>query len=105
MPTYKFTTRESEPSGNLIIEFLDLPQDKDFVKQLIRTFKPINIVVENYKDIWEQEEIVINASSDVGPFTIYRDAADYYYITVNDNPGTMKILEGLLIANSAFYKI
>lgn len=101
---YKYTTRPAEETGIMMIEFLELPEDKDFIKQLIRTFNSVNITVENYADLWMNDEIVINASSDAGPFTIYRDAEDYYYITANDNPDVIPLLTAILDKNPLFIK-
>ena len=101
---YKYTIRPAEETGALLIEFLDLPEDKDFIKQLIRTFQPINIIVENYADLWMNDEIVLNAASDAGPFTIYRDAKDYYYIAATNNPDVVTLLAAILDKNPLFKK-
>jgi hypothetical protein len=101
---YRYITRPAEETGNLIIEITDLPENKDFVKQLIRSFEGINIQVINYEDLWMNDEIVLNASSDIGPFTIYRDAGDRYYVTANDNPGIIPALDQILQQNPLFKK-
>ena len=77
---------------------------KDFIKQLIRALQPVNIQLVNYEDLWMHDEVVIRASSDAGPFTIYRDAADYYYITANNNPDVIPLLTAILDKNPLFIK-
>jgi hypothetical protein len=102
---YNYIIRPAEGTGDLIIEIIDLPEDKDFVKQLIRAFESINIQVVNYEDLWMNDEIVLNAASDTGPFTIYRDAAGGYYITANDNPDIIPVLDKILSDTGLFSKI
>ena len=104
MHKYRYTIRPAAESNNLIIEFLDLPKNKEFVKLLIQAFAGINIQVINYDDLWMNDEIVLNTSSDIGAFTIYRDAADYYFITANDNPEVIPKLAELLSVNPHFIK-
>jgi len=101
---YRYFTRPAKETGNLLIEFPDLPHDKDFIKQLIRVFSPITMSVENYEDLWMHDEIVINATSDIGKFTIYRDAEDFYYLTANDNPDAIPLLAALLFKSPLFKK-
>jgi len=101
---YRYTTRPAAETGSTLIEFLDLPEDKDFIKQLIRAFQPVNITVENYEDLWMNDEIVLNAASDIGPFTIYRDAEDYYYVTANNNQDAIPLLAAILAKNPLFVK-
>jgi hypothetical protein len=93
---YNYIIRPAEGTGNLIIEIIDLPEDKDFVKQLIHAFESINIQVVNYEDLWMNDEIMLNATSDIGSFTIYRDARDRYYITANNNPDVIPVLSQIL---------
>jgi hypothetical protein len=50
------------------------------------------------------DEIVLNASSNIGNFTIYRDAADYYFITANDNADIIPQLSLILQQNIHFIK-
>jgi hypothetical protein len=54
MEKYRFTVRPAAESKNLLIEFLDLPENKEFVKQLIAAFAGINVQVVNYEDLWNE---------------------------------------------------
>ncbi len=102
---YHYTTRAAHEAGKLLIEFTDLPEDKEFVKKLIRAFEQINIQIVNYEDLWMNDEIVLNAASDIGAFTIYRDAEDRYYITANSNPGAIPLIDKILNDNPLFNRI
>ena len=104
METYRYIVRPAEETGALLIEFLDLPANKEFIKHIIHAFESVNVQVVNYGDLWMNDEIVLNASSDIGPFTIFRDAADYYFITANDNPGAIPKLDALLDSAAHFRK-
>lgn len=101
---YRFGTRPAKESGQMLIEFFDLPADKDFIKQVIRAFHSINVQVINYEDLWMHDEVVLNASSDIGNFSIYRDKEDFYYITAADNPDAIPLLAALLNNNLLFLK-
>lgn len=101
--TYTYTIRAAEESGKLLIAFTELPEDKDFIKTLIRSLEPVNVQVVNYDDLWMNDEIALSASSDIGPFIIYRDNKGYYFITANDNPASIPALDTLLATNP-FYK-
>ncbi len=104
MEKYGYIIRPAAESKKLLIEFPDQPENKEFIKQLIAAFSGINIQVVNYEDLWMNDEIVLNASSDIGNFTIYRDAADYYFITSNDNPDIIPQLSLILQKNIHFIK-
>jgi len=101
---YKYTTRSAEGSGKLLIEFTDLPRDKEFIKQLIRALKPLNVQVVNYDDLWINEEIALNASSDIGPIAICRDKHGYYFIAANDNQDAIMLLDAMLSKNPLYIK-
>lgn len=100
--TYTYTIRPAEDSGKLLIAFQELPQDKDFIKMLIRALEPLNVQVVNYDDLWMNDEIALSASSDVGPFIIYRDNKGYYFITANDNPAAIPAIDAILSTNSGY---
>jgi hypothetical protein len=102
---YRYITRPDAESGNMLIEFIDLPENKEFIKQLIHAFESIKVQLVNYSDLWIKDEIVVNASSDIGDFTIFRNAADYYFITSKNNTGIISQLDLLLSGNRMFKKI
>ena len=101
---YHYTTRPAQDSGKLLIDFLSLPDDKDFIKQLIRALEPVDIQVINYEDLWMNDEIVLNATSTVGYFTIYRDASGYYFITANENEDAILLIDAILAKNPLYKK-
>lgn len=102
--TYQYTVRPAVDTGKLIIAFPNLPEDKDFIKKLIRAFEPVNVRVVNYDDLWMNDEIALSASSDIGPFIIYRDNKGYYFITANDNLTGISALDSILKTNPLYKK-
>lgn len=102
---YSYKVRQAAETKSLLIEFLDRPENKDFIKMLIRSFESINVQVVNYQDLWKNDEIVLKASSDIGSFTIYRDAENYYFITSEGNPTTITQLEVLLEINADYKRV
>ena len=71
---YRINTQDD---GNPFIEFIDLPENKEFVTHLIQAFIGINLQVVNYEDLWIEEEILLKAKSDIGNIAIIRDTAGY----------------------------
>jgi hypothetical protein len=93
---YSYTTRPAEDTGNLLLEFLELPDGKNFIKQLIYALEAINIEVTNYDDLWMNDEIALEAVSDIGSFTIYRDVQGRYFITSVNNPKAIPLIDEIL---------
>lgn len=101
---YKYTCSVDQ-SGNISIEFIDPPADKDFIKQLIRAFESLNVQVINYEDLWIHDEIIFNVSSNIGKFTIFRNSKDHYFIEATENPDATLLLDSLLSKDPIYRKI
>ena len=94
---YRINTQDD---GNPFIEFIDLPENKEFVTHLIQAFIGINLQVVNYEDLWIEEEILLKAKSDIGNIAIIRDTAGYYSIIAKT--GAIAALDSILNQTPGF---
>lgn len=92
----------AQDDGNPLIEFIDLPENKEFVTHLIQAFAGINLQVVNYDDLWMEEEILLKAKSDIGNIAIIRDTAGYYSIIAKEN--VIAALDSVLNQSPGFKK-
>lgn len=102
---YHYTIRPADDAGDMLIEFKDLPEGKEFIKQLIGALEPVNIEVVNYDDLWMNDEIALKAASDIGSFYIYRDAKDRYFITASGNYTVLSLIDNILSRNKLYERI
>lgn len=91
-----------QDDGNPLIEFIDLPENKEFVTHLIQAFAGINLQVVNYDDLWVEEEILLKTKSDIGNIAIIRDTAGYYSIIAK--AGAIAALDSILNQTQGFKK-
>lgn len=98
---HKYIIRNENENESLLI-FLDVPDNKNFIKDVIQAFSEINFVLTETNDMFISDELAIKAVSDVGAFTILRDNEDYYSV-LGDHKG-IKMLDSILYNNSCFTK-
>ena len=102
--TYRYTIHPAQQDGKLLLEFIDLPENKDFSKDLVKAFSEINFEITDTLDIWQNDEIVMNAVSVIGNFRILRNVAGYYFIAGDDDKAVIK-LDAILSGNNEFLKV
>ena len=93
----------AQDNGNSLVEFIDLPENKEFVTHLIHAFAGINLQIVNYDDLWIEEEILLKAKSDIGNIAIIRDTAGFYSIIAKAD--AIAALDSILSRTPGFKKI
>lgn len=76
---HKYIIRNENENDSLLI-FLDVPDSKNFIKNVMQAFTEINFELTETNDMFISDELTIKAISDIGAFTILRDNEDYYSV-------------------------
>lgn len=98
---HTYIIRNKNENESLLI-FLDIPENKDFIKDVIQAFTEINFEFTETNDMFINDELTIKAISDIGAFTILRDNEDYYSVLgMHDG---IKKLDSILYNNPGFMK-
>lgn len=101
---YKYNLRSGYGSDKLLLEFVLDSSDSEFCKDLLETLEAINPKIDSIDDLWINDELLLNVSSDVGAFLISKDVWDFAFIMAENNQSCIKLIDEILSDNSLFQK-
>jgi len=99
---YKYHLRPGYKSQNLLIEIFSGVEDECFLTDLLSTIDEINPKVDKINDLWMNDEILMDVSSDSGLFSISKDIWNFAFIMSEDQKCINKI--SLLLSESKKFK-
>lgn len=67
------------------------------------TLRAINPRIDAIHDLWMNDEMILEISSDEGPFWLSKDTWDLAFITTHKNQSIIKRIDALL-SNSALFE-
>ena len=101
---YKYRLRPGYGSDKLLLEFFLDSTDTEFDKILFTTLKDINPKVDTVEDLWMNDEVLLNVSSDNGAFTLSKDIWGFAFIMTENNQPCIDLIGKILNNSSLFIK-
>ena len=101
---YQYLLRPGYGSQELLLEFFLDSTDTQFENDLFTTLQSINPKVETAEDLWMNDEMLLQVSSDKGAFTLSRDNWDFVFIMAANNQLCIKLIDEILINSELFKK-
>ncbi len=101
---HKYHLRPSYGSGKLLLEFILDSSDTEFCKEVLTTLKEINPIVDLAEDVWMNDEVLLNVSSDKGVFSLSKDVWDFAFIMAENNQPCIKFIDKILSNSQLFQK-
>jgi hypothetical protein len=102
---YKYYLRPGYKSQNLLIEIFSGAEDEYFLTDLLDSISEINPKVDKMNDLWMNDEIEIEVSSDIGSFFISKDIWDLAFIMSDNNQECINKINLILLKDKNFHKV
>lgn len=102
---YKYHLRPAYKSQDLLIEIFGGVEDEYFLIDLLDAIAEINPKVDKINDLWMNNEILMDVSSDLGLFSISKDIWDLAFIMSDHNQECINRINLLLSENKNFQKV
>ncbi|WP_228526526.1 MULTISPECIES: hypothetical protein [unclassified Flavobacterium] len=87
---YKYYLRPAYKSQDLLIEIFSGVEEEYFLTDLLDSISEINPKVDTINDLWMNDEILMDVSSDLGLFSISKDIWDFAFIMSDNNQECIK---------------
>jgi hypothetical protein len=101
---YKYRLRPGYGSDKLLLEFLLTNTDPEFNKDLFTTLNVLKPRVEKVEDLWMNDEVLLEVSSEMWNFTLSKDIWDFAFIMADNNQLCIKRIDEILCKSSLFEK-
>ena len=101
---HKYHLRPGYGSEELLLEFFPDSSESQFINDLMNTLKGINPFVDAVEDLWMNDEIVFQVSSDVGSFVFTKDNWGFAFIMADNNQLAIKCINEILKSSKLFVK-
>jgi len=101
---YKYYLRPGYKSQDLLIEIFSGAEDEYFLTDLLDSISEINPKVDKMNDLWMNDEIEIEVSSDIGSFFISKDIWDLAFIMSDNNQECINKINLILLKDKNFHK-
>ena len=102
---YSYYLRPGYKSHDLLIEIVSGAEDEYFLTDLLDSLSEINPKVDKMNDLWMNDEIEIEVSSDIGSFSISKDIWDLAFIMSEENQEGLKTINSILFKDDNFQKV
>lgn len=100
----KFRLRPAYGSTELLIEFISGPEKSNFLSLLETALSPIKIVITGSKDLWVNDEMLFEGSSDLGSFHLSIDDWGFAFLMSKENQNLIIEIDSILNKNPNFEK-
>ena len=101
---YKYHLRPGYGSDKLLLEFILDSSDTKFYQDLLTTLKDINPKVDAVEDLWMNDEVLLQITSDEGSFLLSKDIWDFAFIMAEKNQSAIKCVDEILNNSNLFEK-
>jgi hypothetical protein len=101
---YKYRLRPEYGSEKFLLEFLLDNKDTEFGKDLLTALKDINPKIDAVEDLWMNDEVLLNVSSDKGAFTLSKDIWGFAFILAENNQPCIDLIDEILSNSDLFEK-
>jgi len=100
---YKYQFRPAYGSSELLFEFF-ASGDDEFVKTLLSTLQGINPKIDSTEDLWMNDEVLLNISSEKGTFELSKDVWGFVFIMAKNNQSCLQWIDEVLRKSDRFEK-
>lgn len=101
---YTYFLRPGYGSDKLLLEFMLVSSDTGFVKDLLTALKTLNPKIEAVEDLWMNDEVLLNVSSDEGAFVVTKDVWNFVFVIAENNQSCISLIDEILKSNGLFQK-
>ncbi len=101
---YKYRLRPGYSSAKLLLEFILANTETEFHKDLFTTLKDLNPKVDTVEDLWMNDEVLLQVSSDIGKFTLSIDTWGFAFIIADNNQSCINLMDEILNRSNLFKK-
>ena len=102
---YKYHFRLEHKSENLLIEFISNVESDSFLTDLLNSINEINPKINGITDIWMNDEVLFEVSSDLGVFLLSKDIWNFAFIISEENPECLNRINSILSRNKKYEKV
>ena len=102
---YKYHFRPEYNSENLLIEFVSNVERKSFLTDLLNSINEINPKIKEIADLWMNDEVMFEISSDLGVFLLSKDIWNFAFIMSEENQECLNRINSILSRNEKYEKI
>jgi hypothetical protein len=102
---YKYHLRPGYGSDKLLIEFFSGVGNENFLAELLDAIAPINPKLADLKDLWMNDEIILEMESSIGPFLFSKDVWNTAFIMTDDNQQGLREINSMLMKDPRFEKV
>ncbi|MGB0429120.1 MAG: hypothetical protein ACPGLV_01510 [Bacteroidia bacterium] len=100
-----FRLRPAYKSKELLIEFTSGAERDNFVSSLEKALKCINVKITGSQDLWMNDELLFEATSDLGAFLLSIDSWGLAFIMSKENQILITEIDSILNRNINFKKV
>jgi len=86
------------------LEFFLDSSDSDFTNDLLATLSDINPKIDAVEDLWMNDEMILQISSNQGAFCLSRDIWGFAFIMAKNNQLAIKRIDEALSRSALFEK-
>jgi len=101
---YKYHLRPGYGSTELLLQFFLDDADTAFNSDLLTTLKTINPQIEAIQDLWMNDEVIFQISSNEGSFSLSKDIWGFAFIMADSNQLAIKRIAEILERSALFEK-
>ena len=105
MEKYKYHLRPGYGSKNLLIEVFYGAEHEPFLTDIFKALDSIHPVVHHLSDLWMNDEILMDITSDAGPFTLSKDIWGLAFLLADENQSGIQEIDAILQRNDQFQKV
>ena len=102
---YKYYFRPEYGSSKLLIEFFHDVENVSFLSSLINAISELKPKIGDITDLWMNDEILLNVTSEMGEFTISKDIWGFAFIIAENNQECLSRINSILEVAENFEKI
>lgn len=101
---YKYYYRPAYGSNELLLEFYH-GVENNFYSALFDTIGEINPKVDSVKDLWMNDEVLLNVNSDIGEFILTKDVWNFAFIMAEKIQKCLEKINKILVKSKLFEKV
>jgi hypothetical protein len=102
---YKYYFRPEYGSSELLIEFFHDVENDSFLSSLLNAISELKPKIGDITDLWMNDEILLNVTSEIGEFTISKDIWGFAFIIAKNNQECLSRINSILKTKKNYEKV
>ena len=104
-PIYKYHFRPAYYSDEFLIEIYNGAENEGFLGDFLHALAPIAVNLNDMVGLWMNEEVLMDFSSELGPFQLTKDSWGFAFVMARENQKAISKIHKLLSADPKFKNI